>query len=46
MLSSNVEFAIASDPGLKRTHNEDSALTDRGLGLALIADGMGGYKSA
>ena len=45
MLSSNVEFAIVSDPGLKRTHNEDSALTDRGLGLALIADGMGGYKS-
>ncbi len=45
MLSSNVEFAIVSDPGLKRTHNEDSALTDRSLGLALIADGMGGYKS-
>lgn len=45
MLSSNVEFAIVSDPGLKRTHNEDSALADRSLGLALIADGMGGYKS-
>lgn len=40
-----VEFANVSDPGRKRTNNEDSAVTDPGTGLALVADGMGGYKS-
>jgi len=40
-----LEFASASDPGLKRTNNEDSAITDTELGLALVADGMGGYKA-
>lgn len=45
MQAGNVEFAIVSDPGRKRPHNEDSALTDSSLGLALVADGMGGYKA-
>ncbi|MBI4696657.1 MAG: Stp1/IreP family PP2C-type Ser/Thr phosphatase [Gammaproteobacteria bacterium] len=41
----SIEFANVSDPGRKRPHNEDSAVTDIGLGLALVADGMGGYKA-
>lgn len=40
-----LEFASASDPGLKRANNEDSAITDTEIGLALVADGMGGYKA-
>jgi protein phosphatase len=34
-----------SDTGLKRPHNEDSAITDPATGLAVVADGMGGYKA-
>lgn len=45
MLADDVEFANVSDPGRKRPHNEDSSVTDRRLGLALVADGMGGYKA-
>lgn len=40
-----IEFANVSDAGRKRPHNEDSAVTDTQLGLALVADGMGGYKA-
>lgn len=45
MMPADVEFANVSDPGRKRPHNEDSAVTDGQLGLALVADGMGGYKA-
>jgi len=45
MMPADVEFANVSDPGRKRPHNEDSSVTDRHLGLALVADGMGGYKA-
>jgi PPM family protein phosphatase len=41
----DLELVNVSDPGRKRPHNEDSAITDRVLGLALVADGMGGYKA-
>jgi protein phosphatase len=41
----NIELANVSDPGRKRPHNEDSAITDTEIGLALVADGMGGYKA-
>ena len=34
-----------SDVGLKRPHNEDSTLSDREMGLFILADGMGGYKA-
>ena len=40
-----IEVATISDTGQKRPHNEDSAVTDSGLGLAIVADGMGGYKA-
>lgn len=40
-----LDYACLSDPGRKRRNNEDSAVTDASLGLALIADGMGGYKA-
>ena len=45
MAKSIIEVANVSDTGLKRPHNEDSAVTDTGLGLAVVADGMGGYKA-
>jgi PPM family protein phosphatase len=44
-LSSKIEFVNVSDTGRKRPHNEDSAITDPEIGLALVADGMGGYKA-
>jgi PPM family protein phosphatase len=40
-----LEVACLSDPGLKRAHNEDHAASDPRLGLVVIADGMGGYRS-
>ena len=40
-----IEVANISDTGQKRPHNEDSAVTDSVLGLAVVADGMGGYKA-
>jgi protein phosphatase len=40
-----LEIATRSDPGRARTHNEDSVLVDRALGMVLIADGMGGYSA-
>jgi len=40
-----IEVANISDTGQKRPHNEDSAVTDANLGLAVVADGMGGYKA-
>jgi len=40
-----LEYVNVSDTGLKRPHNEDSSLTDEALGIAVVADGMGGYKA-
>lgn len=40
-----IEAANCSDTGRKRHHNEDSAVTALELGLAVVADGMGGYKA-
>jgi len=36
-------FALATDPGLVRDHNEDAAAAQPELGLFLVADGMGGH---
>lgn len=38
------EFAALTDVGRVRTNNEDAIAFDPALGLALLADGMGGYK--
>src|SRR5262245_35289513 len=40
-----LEFASATDPGRVRSHNEDSIGTDPDIGLAVLADGMGGYNA-
>ncbi len=44
-LSEALEVATRSDTGRVRPHNEDSVFVDLELGLALLADGMGGYNA-
>ncbi len=44
-LSSAIEMAACSDTGRIRSHNEDSVLANAALGLAVLADGMGGYNA-
>jgi len=44
-LSSVLEVASATHPGMVRSHNEDSIATDAEIGLAVLADGMGGYNA-
>jgi len=44
-LSGKIEIANVSDVGKRRPHNEDSTLCDLAEGLAILADGMGGYKA-
>jgi len=38
------EFAALTDVGRTRAHNEDDLRVNPALGLAVLADGMGGYK--
>jgi len=45
ILTAALEFASATDPGRVRSHNEDSIGTDAEIGLAVLADGMGGYNA-
>ncbi len=40
-----LEIATATDPGMVRSHNEDSIGVDADIGLAVLADGMGGYNA-
>jgi protein phosphatase len=40
-----IEIASLSDTGKMRNNNEDNALVDHPLGLAIVADGMGGHSS-
>lgn len=40
-----LEMVSISDTGRVRSHNEDSIASDRSLGLAVLADGMGGYRA-
>ncbi len=44
-LSSVLEVATATHPGMVRSHNEDSIAADAATGLAVLADGMGGYNA-
>lgn len=44
-LSAALEFASATDPGRVRSHNEDSIGVEPEVGLAVLADGMGGYNA-
>ncbi len=39
------EFFEALDTGRARTNNEDSVALDASVGLAVLADGMGGYNA-
>ena len=40
-----LDVASLSHPGMVRSHNEDSIGTDVEIGLAVLADGMGGYNA-
>lgn len=44
-LSSSIEMATCSDMGRVRSNNEDAVLANVQLGLAVLADGMGGYNA-
>ncbi len=44
-LTQALEFATRSDPGMVRSNNEDSVCVNPLLGLAVLADGMGGYNA-
>ena len=44
-LNGVLEIATATHPGMVRSHNEDSIMADADLGLAVLADGMGGYNA-
>ena len=44
-LSTALEVVSATHPGKVRSHNEDSKAADGELGLAVLADGMGGYNA-
>jgi serine/threonine protein phosphatase PrpC len=44
-LISSLEMAKATHTGMVRSHNEDSIATDVEIGLAVLADGMGGYNA-
>ena len=39
-----IEFGHNTHVGLRREHNEDTYYADAGLGLWLVADGMGGHE--
>jgi len=44
-LKTALEIATATDSGMVRSHNEDSIAADPEMGLAVLADGMGGYNA-
>ena len=44
-LIASLEIAKATHTGMVRSHNEDSIATDADIGLAVLADGMGGYNA-
>lgn len=44
-LSQVLEIASHTDPGMVRSHNEDSIASIAEKGLVVLADGMGGYNA-
>lgn len=40
-----LEIVSQTDPGMVRSHNEDSVAHERACGLVVLADGMGGYNA-
>ncbi|HEY9531938.1 MAG TPA: Stp1/IreP family PP2C-type Ser/Thr phosphatase [Burkholderiales bacterium] len=44
-LTQILEIASCTDPGMVRSHNEDSIAADPANGLVVLADGMGGYNA-
>jgi PPM family protein phosphatase len=44
-LTQTLEIATCTDPGMVRSHNEDSIASDAANGLVVLADGMGGYNA-
>ncbi len=44
-LSQSLQMASRSDAGMVRSHNEDAVFFNAGLGMAILADGMGGYNA-
>lgn len=44
-LSAALEVATATHSGMVRSHNEDSIAADADAGIAVLADGMGGYNA-
>jgi len=45
LLNEALTMAVRTDPGRLRANNEDAVFCDAGLGLAILADGMGGYNA-
>lgn len=44
-ISKALEIASRTDPGMVREHNEDAVFVNPARGLAILADGMGGYNA-
>jgi PPM family protein phosphatase len=44
-LSQSLQIVSRSDAGMVRSHNEDSVFVNAACGLAILADGMGGYNA-
>lgn len=44
-LGEALEIEVRTDAGMVRSHNEDAVFADADLGLAILADGMGGHNA-